>query len=148
MAIVYQSLPYSEVSRPGLMELFPYGTTELRHPEILKSIQEDGLIESDFRKSDLLDNPSNEFSLAPEQWIAKQTHLAMVALNECVERLPSKLGGIPVVKGTRFAVSQLFIELADSDEIDEIADNYEVDAHQLKKIMQALSVCLDEPMVE
>ncbi len=68
------------------------------------------------------------------------------ALQECVETSPDRLGGVPVLRGTRFSVSQLFAELADSAAVDELADDLELDPALLKKFLHALAMQLDKPI--
>lgn len=58
---------------------------------------------------------------------------------EYIESSPTKLGGIPVLRGTRFSITQLLAELADSDIIEEIAEDFELDANQIKGGLHALS---------
>lgn len=85
-------------------------------------------------------------NVSHEQWLAERSRRAMIVLRDCVEATKTKLGGIPVVTGTRFSVSQLFSELADSDAIQEIAENFEVDEKPMRKLLHALSVYLDRPV--
>lgn len=75
--------------------------------------------------------------------IAERTRQAMGVLSQSIERDPRKLSGVPVLAGTRFSVPQLFAELSDSDSIDEIADEFQLDAEQIRVFLQALSVFLN-----
>lgn len=84
--------------------------------------------------------------LLGDQWLADRLRAATLALNDCVEAVPEKLGGVPVFSGTRFSVSQLFGELADSEAVHEVADNFEVDENTLRKFLHALAVCLNKPV--
>ncbi|HEX3314800.1 MAG TPA: DUF433 domain-containing protein [Gemmataceae bacterium] len=70
---------------------------------------------------------------------------ALSTLSDCVEIDPKKLGGVPVLANSRFSVAQLFGELADSDAIAEIADNFEVDLELLRRFLHAFAVCIDQP---
>ena len=73
----------------------------------------------------------------------EQVRRALIAARDCIEASPTKLGGIPVLRGTRFSVAQLFAEMADGDSVSEIADNFELDVNQIAKLLHALSMYLD-----
>ncbi len=83
---------------------------------------------------------------ATEESFAERAHQATLALRDCVEFSPDRLGGVPVLRGTRFSVPQLFAELADSDALVELADDFEIDPALLKKFLHALAVSLNKPM--
>lgn len=61
-----------------------------------------------------------------------------------VEVNPRKLGGKPVLRGTRFSISQLLAEIGDHDVIKEIADDFELDEIQLRQVIHALALSLDQ----
>ena len=63
-------------------------------------------------------------------------------LKDCVELHPDRAGGAPTIRGTRITVAQFLGELADGDNIGEIADRFRLDVHALEKILHGLSVCL------
>lgn len=77
---------------------------------------------------------------------AERASQAVLTLQECVEVSPERLGGIPVLRGTRFSVAQLFAELADRAAVDELADDLELDPALIKRLLHALAVQLDKPM--
>lgn len=54
-------------------------------------------------------------------------------------------GGIPVLQGTRFPVSQLIAELADTSAPDEIADNFDLNADQIRAFLDGFALLLDKP---
>ncbi|HEV3006843.1 MAG TPA: DUF433 domain-containing protein [Pirellulales bacterium] len=56
-----------------------------------------------------------------------------------------KCGGIPVLKGTRFTVAQLFAELAEGESIDSLANEFDLDRAQLSTLLHALAVRVDVP---
>jgi uncharacterized protein (DUF433 family) len=70
---------------------------------------------------------------------------AVRTLRDCLESNPQKLGGVISFRGTRFSVSQFLAELADSDAIQEIADEFEVEQTFLQTFLHALAVCFDRP---
>jgi uncharacterized protein (DUF433 family) len=80
-----------------------------------------------------------------DQWLADRSSEALLALRDYVEATPQKLGGIPVFQGTRFSIPQLFTELADSDAVHDIADNFELDEEKLRKFLRAFAVYLNKP---
>jgi uncharacterized protein (DUF433 family) len=90
-------------------------------------------------------NPVSSFDYSHEQWLADRSRLAMVALRNCIEISPKKLGGVPVFRGTRFSASQLLAELADSDAIKGISDDFEVKENLLREFLHALAVHLNRP---
>jgi uncharacterized protein (DUF433 family) len=68
---------------------------------------------------------------------------ALLQLRATVESSPQRMGGALVLKGTRFKVSQLIAELADSDAVEEMADEFEIDAEQIRDVLHAIAVSID-----
>lgn len=66
-------------------------------------------------------------------------------MNAHVETTPNKLGGIPVLSDTRFSVSQLFAELADSRAVYEIAQDFDLDPGQLQECLRDFAILYDRP---
>jgi uncharacterized protein (DUF433 family) len=66
------------------------------------------------------------FALEHEYWLEECSRQAISALRDYVERSPHKLGGVPIFRDSRFSLHQFLVELADSDAIAEIADNFEI----------------------
>lgn len=83
--------------------------------------------------------------LGPEQWLTERTQHAIRELGDCVERNPAKLGGVPVLKGTRISVAQILAELGEGQSAEEVADDFDLDVGLVKKLVQGLAVCLDRP---
>lgn len=77
--------------------------------------------------------------------ISDRYRQAVIALRNCLESNPQKLGGVPVFRGTRFSASQLLAELADSDAITGIADEFEIEEQALQTFLHALAVYFDRP---
>jgi uncharacterized protein (DUF433 family) len=77
--------------------------------------------------------------------IGRRYHQAIGALRDCLESNRQKLGGVPVFRGTRFSASQFLAELADSDAVPAIADEFEVKQQMLQAFLHALAVYFDRP---
>lgn len=60
--------------------------------------------------------------------------------HEALEVNKSKLSGVPVFRGTRFAAGQLLAELADGGSVDEIADDFDIDPKVFKRFLHILAV--------
>lgn len=80
------------------------------------------------------------------EWLGERSRLALFAMQEYVEADPSKLGGIVVFRGTRFSVPQFIGELADSDAVADIADNFDMTEADLRGFLHALAVFLNKPV--
>ena len=87
-------------------------------------------------------------ALARELWIAERVRSALVYLREATEIDPRKLGGIPVVAGTRFSIAQLLAEIAEGQSINEITDDFELDTSKVEQILRSLSIYLDRPFLK
>jgi uncharacterized protein (DUF433 family) len=70
---------------------------------------------------------------------------AVLTLRDCLESNPQKLGGVISFRGTRFSVSQFLAELADSDAVQGIADEFEVERTSLQTFLHAFAVFFDRP---
>ncbi len=93
-----------------------------------------------------IDRHAENGVLGEEQWLAERAKHALVRLRECVEVNPGKRGGVPVLRGTRFTVSQLFAEIGEGRSLPEIADAFRLDLEQMKKVMESFSTHLDCPV--
>ena len=78
-------------------------------------------------------------------YFAYRTQCAVKALADVVDFDPERRGGSPVLKRTRFKVSQLIAQLADGDSVDSLVDELELDADNVRQFLHALSVILDRP---
>ena len=70
---------------------------------------------------------------------------AALALADCAEVNPKRLGGVPTLKGTRFPIAQVLSQIADGDSIDDLAENFDLDREQLSTLLHALAACLNRP---
>jgi len=96
----------------------------------------DWLVQTDFRPIRWLSG---------EEQIGEQLRQASLALRTCVEISVKKLGGVPVLKGTRFSVAQVLSQIADGDSVQELAENFELDRQQVSTLLHALAAYLDRP---
>jgi uncharacterized protein (DUF433 family) len=88
---------------------------------------------------------ASELRMSYEAQLLEQSRGAMIAICSCIECDRSRLGGIPVLVGTRFPVYQLIAELADSESVAEIADDFELDKDVLRKLLHAMAVHWNKP---
>ena len=65
----------------------------------------------------------------------------------CVEMNADKRGGVPVLRGTRFTVAQLFAELADGRSIVELAADFELEIEPIRELLQELANYFDRPAI-
>jgi uncharacterized protein (DUF433 family) len=85
---------------------------------------------------------ANENSMVADDLIMRTRH-AMLALKDCVEVNTQKRLGAPILKGTRFTVSQLLAELAEGRSVVEIADDFDLSQDTIRKLLDGLALCLD-----
>jgi uncharacterized protein (DUF433 family) len=80
------------------------------------------------------------------QWLTQRVQYATRELSDCVEWNPNKLGGAPVLKGTRISVGQVLAELGEGQSAEEVAADFDLDVRLVKKLVQGLAICLDQPV--
>jgi uncharacterized protein (DUF433 family) len=80
------------------------------------------------------------------QWLTQRAQYATRELGDCVEWNAHKLGGAPVLKGTRISVAQVLAELGEGQSAEEVAADFDLDVVLVKKLVQGLAVCLDRPV--
>lgn len=80
-----------------------------------------------------------------QEEIVERLRYAALTLQTSIEIDPQKRGGIPVIIGTRFTISQLLAEIAEGQAIDEIAEDFDLDKDTIHEILHMLSICLDRP---
>ena len=81
-----------------------------------------------------------------EQWLAERTRHASRELTECIEVSAEKLGGVPVLKGTRISIAQILAEIGEGQSAEEVAADFDIDVGLVKKLVLGLAVCLDRPV--
>ena len=82
-----------------------------------------------------------------DEWLSMRVNYAIFVLQDCVEIDRRKRGGTPVLKGTRFTLSQVLAEIADDRRLTEIADSFDLELRFLEGFLRGLSICLDRPAV-
>lgn len=83
-----------------------------------------------------------------DEELTERLSVAMRLLSKSVEIDPDVRSGLPVVRGTRIAVSRIFAEIADDYRLSEIADNLDIDHDMLKDLIEGVSIRLDRPFTE
>ena len=63
-----------------------------------------------------------------------------------VERIPGKVGGAWVFKGTRTPVAMVFENLEDGMTIDEVMEQFPVTRQQIKAVLEFAARSLDAPV--
>lgn len=84
------------------------------------------------------------------QWTATEWYIqcnlyGLEMLERVVEIDPHRRGGVPVLRGTRFTVAQVLAELSETACIDEIAENFDLDAGMIRALLDGLSLLLQRP---
>ena len=87
-------------------------------------------------------------SISTEQWLAERARQAALELRDCVEVDANKLGGVPVLKGTRISVAQILAEIGEGQSIQAVADDFALDVAQVKKLVTGLAICIDRPLAK
>ena len=80
------------------------------------------------------------------QWLTERVQYATRELADCVEWNADKLGGAPVLRGTRISVAQILAELGEGQSAEEVAGDFDLDVLLVKRLVQGLAVCLDRPV--
>jgi uncharacterized protein (DUF433 family) len=83
-------------------------------------------------------------SAATEWYVQSQVH-GLVALRNVVDVDPERRSGIPVLRGTRFTVAQVLAELAETEGVEELAENFDLDVHKIKDLLNGFSLLLNRP---
>ncbi len=83
-----------------------------------------------------------------QEWYIRCSVTGREMLSRCVDINLGVRGGIPVVKGTGFTVSQLLAEIADSEGLPEIAEDFDLDVETVTDILSGLSLVFGRPYVK
>jgi uncharacterized protein (DUF433 family) len=86
---------------------------------------------------------TNGPEIALDEWIAQRATDATLMLRNCAEVSPSKRGGVPVLKGTRFTLAQVLAEIAEGKSVPELAEDFELDLELIKEFLHGLAILLD-----
>jgi uncharacterized protein (DUF433 family) len=79
------------------------------------------------------------------EWYVECALAGARLLRDSVVVDPDQRGGVPVLTGTGFTVSQTLVELADSSGVAEVADEFDLDADVIRKMLNGLSLLLEKP---
>lgn len=80
-----------------------------------------------------------------QEWYFECTIFGYEALRNAVDVDPKRVGGMPVLKGTRFTVAQTLAELAQSSAVTELAENFDLDAGVITEMLEGLALVLSRP---
>ena len=80
------------------------------------------------------------------QWLTERVQYATRELGDCLEWNANKLGGAPVLRGTRISVAQILAELGEGQSAEQVAQDFDLDVLLVKKLVQGLAICLDRPV--
>ncbi len=86
--------------------------------------------------------------LVPENWMAERSRQAMNMLHETVDIDQDLMKGVPVLKGTRFPISQLLAEIAEGRSVDQIAKAFRLNLELIKDLLHGLALHLDRPALK
>ncbi len=84
-------------------------------------------------------------SIRLEEWFAECISWGHKALENAVEVDPTRRGGIPVLKGTRFTVGQTLAELAESAGVPEVAERFDLDEETIRELLAGLALLVERP---
>lgn len=79
------------------------------------------------------------------EWYFQCAYFGTETLHHCVEVNPQVRGGVPVLRGTRFTVSEAMAELADSRGVSEVAENFDLNEELIRELLSGLSLLLNQP---
>jgi uncharacterized protein (DUF433 family) len=82
---------------------------------------------------------------AAEEWYWLCALHGSERLSTCVDIDPDVRGGVPVLRGTRFTVSEALAEIADSDAIEDVSRNFDLELSSLRELLSGLSLLLNHP---
>lgn len=109
---------------------------------------EDWRHDSEHRWFSVLQRPAS-LSVSRD-WVAAALAVRLVCgtrmLREAVDVHLEVRGSVPVLRGTRFPVSQVLAELADGRHIYEVAEDYDLEASDLESLLGGMAMCLERPV--
>jgi uncharacterized protein (DUF433 family) len=74
------------------------------------------------------------------EFIAATDYSRFDNLSDVIEIDAERMGGRPVLHGTRFPISQFLVELTDTSGIDEVANRYDLNAELLRAALYNISL--------
>ena len=94
-------------------------------------------------------NPSKSLEAAllqptqREQLFLKRLEYGLKELSNVVEIHNGIRGGMPVLKGTRIPIATILAELGEDTTITEIAEDYDINAKEIKVLIEGLAILLE-----
>lgn len=82
-------------------------------------------------------------TITSEQLVLKRLKYGLETLSDTVEVNDEIRGGIPVLKDSRIPIAKILAELGEDTTITEIAEDYELNVKQVKKVIESLAILLD-----
>ena len=79
------------------------------------------------------------------EWLMERAGYAYQAFHMSIEVNPHKRGGVPVLKGTRFTIAQVFAEIADGRSLPQLCKNFNLDRGLVTQLFEGLAVLFDRP---
>lgn len=139
---------------PGY-ELMPLGTVPKKWdliwlpgaPDMRMLLKDEGWeTAGDFRVARRVEQPADD---PRQEQILRRLRHAVDLLSESVDIDPERRGGIPVLRGTRFKLSQIIQEMVDGNHGPaSVADDMHLSWSTVKNALEGLSIALDVPHKE
>ena len=82
-------------------------------------------------------------SAQADHWLIQRTQFASRELDDCIELNENKMGGVPLLKGSRISVAQVLAEISEGQSVAEVAADFDLDVSLVQRLVQGLAVCLD-----
>lgn len=78
-----------------------------------------------------------------ENWLKECLIFGRGQLEQSIDIDPKRRSGVPVLKGTRFTVAQTLAELAESSGVNEVANNFDLNAETIKQLLYGFSSIIE-----
>ena len=86
--------------------------------------------------------------LGDDEWLQFRLATSKSMLKECIAVDPDIRGGVPVLRGTRISISQIFAEISGYPCIVEFAVEYDIDADIVRKLFEGMAIQFDRSFVK
>lgn len=87
-------------------------------------------------------------SIGDEDWLEWTRLVSRLMLQKCIAVDSNIRSGVPVLRGTRISISQIFGELATADCIFELADEYDIDPKSITEMLEGMAIQFDRPFLK
>jgi uncharacterized protein (DUF433 family) len=93
-------------------------------------------------------NDATPVSLADDQQsvLVERIRHSAEQLRGCIDVDPQRRGGVPVLKGTRFPVSQVLAQIAEGDSLADLVADLELEEARLRELFHGLANLFDQPL--